>query len=114
LLERLKTLFGDDVTDVRITDRLTDSPACLAIGDMDMSPQLRRVLAASGQPVSDTKPVLEINPAHALVRRLSGENDDVKFADVARVLLDQATLAEGRPLADPGAFVQRLNRLLTG
>jgi molecular chaperone HtpG len=114
LLERLKTLFGDDVTDVRVTDRLTDSPACLAIGDMDMSPQLRRVLAASGQPVSDTKPVLEINPAHALVRRLSGENDDVKFADVARVLLDQATLAEGRPLADPGAFVQRLNRLLTG
>jgi molecular chaperone HtpG len=114
LIERLKKEFADEVADVRATDRLTDSPACLAIGDMDMSPQMRRILSASGQAVPDSAPVLEINPGHALVQRLAREADDAKFADVARVLLDQATLAEGRPLKDPGAFVQRLNRLLTG
>ena len=122
----LKTPFGRQVyavggneraaelSGVRVTERLTDSPACLAIGDMDMSPQMRRILAASGQAAPDSKPVLEINPGHALVQRLDGETDEARFADVARVLLDQATLAEGRALADPGAFVQRLNRLLTG
>jgi len=114
LIERLKAVFGDELSGVRVTERLTDSPACLAIGDMDMSPQMRRILAASGQAAPDSKPVLEINPGHALVQRLDRETDEVRFADVARVLLDQATLAEGRALADPGAFVQRLNRLLTG
>ena len=89
---------------MRVTDRLTDSPACLAIGDFDMGPQMRRILAASGQAVPDAKPILEINPAHPLVQRLDGEQDEAKFADVARVLLDQATLAEGRPLRDPGGF----------
>jgi molecular chaperone HtpG len=113
LIERLKSQFGDEVAGVRVTDRLTESPACLAIGDKDMSPQMRRILAASGQAVPDSKPVLEINPGHALVQRLGRETDEARFADVARVLLDQATLAEGRPLKDPGAFVQRLNRLLS-
>jgi molecular chaperone HtpG len=114
LIERLKKQFGDEVEGVRVTDRLTDSPACLAIGDFDMGPQMRRILAASGQTVPDAKPILEINPAHPLVLRLAAEQDETRFADIARVLLDQATLADGRPLRDPGAFVQRLNRLLTG
>ncbi len=114
LIERLKQQFGDKVESVRVTDRLTDSPACLAIGAMDMGPQMRRILAASGQPVPDSRPILELNPAHALVQRLAQETSDEKFADIAHVLLDQATLAEGQPLQDPGAFVRRLNRLLTG
>jgi molecular chaperone HtpG len=75
---------------------------------------MRRILAASGQAVPDSKPILEINPDHGLVKRLAAEQDEAKFGDFARVLFDQATLAEGRPLKDPGAFVQRLNRLLTG
>jgi molecular chaperone HtpG len=97
---------------VRVTDRLTDSPACLAIGDFELGPQMRRIMAASGQAVPDTKPVLEINPGHPLVGRLSEEKDAQRFEDLARVVLDQATLAEGRPLKDPGGFAQRLNRLL--
>ena len=79
-----------------------------------MGPQMRRILAASGQAVPDARPILEVNPAHPLVQRLASEADEERFGDIARVLLDQATLAEGRPLKDPGAFVQRLNRLLTG
>jgi molecular chaperone HtpG len=114
LLERLQKAFGEDVEKVRLTDRLTDSPACLAMGDLDMGPQMRRILAASGQAVPDARPVLEINPGHALVTRLENEQDEERFADLARVLLDQAMLAEGRPPKDPGAFVRRLNRLLTG
>ncbi|MBM4196768.1 MAG: molecular chaperone HtpG [Gammaproteobacteria bacterium] len=114
LVERLKAVFGDETQDVRVTDRLTDSPACLAFGDFDMGPQMRRILAASGQNVPDSQPILEINPAHALVQRLDAERDEAKFADIARVLFDQAALAEGRALRDPGAFVQRLNRLLVG
>jgi molecular chaperone HtpG len=114
LIERLTKQFGDEVETVRVTDRLTDSPACLAIGDFDMGPQMRRILAASGQAVPDAKPILEVNPAHPLVQRLVAEQDEHRFADVARVLLDQATLADGRPLRNPSAFVQTLNRLLTG
>jgi len=114
LIERLKKELGEEVEDVRVTGRLTDSPACLAIGDFDMGPQMRRILAASGQAVPDARPILEVNPEHPLVKKLEGEAGEAAFADIARVLLDQATLAEGRPLNDPGAFVQRLNRLLTG
>jgi molecular chaperone HtpG len=75
---------------------------------------MRRILAASGQAVPESKPILEVNPGHPLVRRLAAEQDDARFADLARVLLEQATLADGRPLRDPGAFVQRVNRLLLG
>ncbi len=114
LVDRLQKQLGEAVASVRVTDRLTDSPACLAIGDLDMGPQMRRILAASGQAVPDARPILEINPAHPLVQRLGAEQDEPRFADIARVLLDQATLVDGRPLMDPGAFAQRLNRLLTG
>lgn len=112
LVERLKQELGTGVSEVRVTGRLTDSPACLAIGEEDMGPQMRRILAATGQKVPDPQPILEINPAHPLVRRLAAEQDAARFADIAHVLFDQARLAEGGTLPDPGAFVKRLNRLL--
>jgi molecular chaperone HtpG len=77
-----------------------------------MGEQMRRILAASGQQVPDSKPIFEINPEHPLVQRLAAEADDQRFADLADVLFDQASLADGRQLQDPGQFVQRLNRLL--
>ena len=112
LLERLRTELGEEVESVRVTDRLTDAPACLALSDFDMGPQMRRILAASGQSMPDSKPILEVNPAHALVQRFAAEPDSERAADMARVLLDQAMLADGRTLRDPGAFLQRVNRLL--
>jgi molecular chaperone HtpG len=112
LLGRLQELFKGEVEGVRLTDRLTDSPACLAIGDFELGPQMRRIMAASGQAPPDSRPVLEINPGHPLIGRLGEEKDAQRFEDIARVVLDQAALAEGRPLKDPGGFAQRLNRLL--
>ena len=112
LLARLKENFGAEVADVRVTGRLTDSPACLALGEHDLGEQMRRIMAASGQPVPESKPVLEINPTHPLIQQLGRESGEQRFADIARVVIDQATLAEGRPLKDPASFVQRLNRLL--
>ncbi len=114
LLERLKAALGDEVEKVRVSERLTESPACLSMGEFDMGPQLRRILAASGQAVPDARPILEINPAHALLKRLATEQGEARFGDLAQVLFEQALLTEGRPLKDPGAFVQRVNRLLAG
>jgi molecular chaperone HtpG len=111
-LDRLREQLQDEVETVRLTDRLTDSPACLAIGEYDMSDQMRRVMMAAGQPVPESKPTLEINADHPLIRRLAEESDERRFEDLTRVLFDQANLAEGQQLADPGSYVQRLNRLL--
>jgi molecular chaperone HtpG len=112
LIERLKKAFDGKVADVRATTRLTDSPACLVLGEHDMGEQMRRIMAASGQKLPDASPVLEVNPDHPLIRRLSADPEGPQFSDLAHVVLDQAILAEGRPLADPASFVQRLNRLL--
>lgn len=112
LLKRITEVLGEDAKEVRVTQRLTDSPACLVTDQFDMGLQMRRVLEASGQDVPDSKPIFEINPEHTLVQRLDGEADAERFADLTRVLFDQAALAEGRQPQDPGAFVQRLNRLL--
>lgn len=112
LLDRIKAHLGERVAEVRATDRLTESAACLALGEYDMGEQMRKIMAATGQSMPDSKPVLEINPGHALVSRLEAEDDDTRFADLADVLFDQAQLADGRQLEDPAAFVQRLNRLL--
>ncbi|MEE4184621.1 MAG: molecular chaperone HtpG [Gammaproteobacteria bacterium] len=112
LLKRITEVLGDDAKEVRVTQRLTESPACLVTDQYDMGQQMRRVLEASGQAVPDAKPIFEINPQHTLVQRLEGETDAERFADLTRVLFDQAALAEGRQPQDPGAFVQRLNRLL--
>lgn len=112
LVTRLKTALGDQVADVRVSHRLTDSPAILAIGEQDLGLQMRQILEASGQKVPDSKPVFEINPAHSLVEKLDAETDEGRFADLSLILFDQAALAAGDSLKDPAAYVQRLNKLL--
>jgi molecular chaperone HtpG len=111
-LTRVQDRLDGEVERVRLTDRLTDSPACLAIGEYDMGEQMKRIMEAAGQQVPDSKPTFEINFSHPLIQRLQSETDDQRFEDLTRVLFDQASLSEGRQLADPGSYVQRLNRLL--
>ena len=112
LVERLGKVLDSRVAQVRATGRLTDSAACLVVGDHDMGAQMRRIMEAAGQPVPPGKPILEINPAHPLVQMLDKEPDEDRFADLGHVLFEQASLAEGGQLDDPAAYVSRLNRLL--
>ncbi|MCF7750056.1 molecular chaperone HtpG [Bacillus subtilis subsp. subtilis] len=112
LVDRIKTALGDDVADVRVSHRLTDSPAILAIGEQDLGLQMRQILEASGQKVPDSKPVFEFNPGHPLIGKLDQEADAARFDDLSRVLFDQAALAAGDTLKDPAAYVRRLNKLL--
>jgi len=111
LVERLQQALSEQVKEVRVTLRLVDSPACVVVGQNELSPHLLRMLKAAGQEAPDVKPVLEINPEHALVARIRDASDD-EFGDWARLLLDQALLAEGAQIADPAAFVKRMNALL--
>jgi len=111
LVERLQKALEDQVKEVRVTLRLVDSPACVVVGQNELSPHLLRMLKAAGQEAPDVKPVLEINPEHALIARVR-DADDAEFEQWARLLLDQALLAEGAQIADPAAFVKRLNALL--
>ncbi|WP_225763549.1 molecular chaperone HtpG [Stenotrophomonas sp. Marseille-Q4652] len=112
LVSRIKTALGDDVAEVRVSHRLTDSPAILAIGEQDLGLQMRQILEASGQKVPESKPVFEFNPGHPLISKLDNEQDEARFGDLARVLFDQAALAAGDGLKDPAAYVRRLNKLL--
>lgn len=112
LVERITKVLGEAVNEVRISNRLTDSPACLVVGDYDMSANLQRVLKQMGQKAPDIKPVLEVNATHPVVEKMDQEQDEDRFADMSKILLDQATLAEGGQLADPAAFVHRLNKLM--
>ena len=112
LLERAKAALENQVAEVRITHRLTDSPACVVVGDHDMGAQMRRILEAAGQKVPESKPIFELNPDHPLVKKLEQESSDERFGDLAHILFDQANLAEGAQLQDPAAYVQRLNKLL--
>ncbi len=112
LLERMQTALGERASAVRVTNRLTDSPACLVSSEGGLSTNLERLLKAAGQPVPATKPILEVNPAHPVVRRLAAEDDPVKFSNWSQILFDQATLAEGGLIQDPAAFVKRLNELM--
>ncbi len=112
LLERIKEALGERVQEVRVSSRLTDSPACLVVGEYDMSPNLARVLKQMGQKAPETKPVLEINLEHPLVERLEQEQDETLFGDLSWILFDQAALAEGGQLDDPASFVRRLNKLV--
>ena len=114
LLERVKTSLGDRVADVRSSKRLTDSASCLVLGDQEMALHLQRMLQQAGQEVPESKPVLELNPGHPLVDRLSTEEAESRFDDLALVLFEQALLSEGAVLADPADFVRRVNGLLTG
>lgn len=112
LLDRAKAALENQVSEVRITHRLTDSPACVVVGDHDMGAQMRRILEAAGQKVPDSKPIFELNPDHPLVKKLEQEANEERFGDLAHILFDQANLAEGAQLQDPAAYVQRLNKLL--
>ncbi len=112
LIEKIKAALGDQVKEVRVTHRLTDSPACLVAGENDLSGNLERMLKAAGQKTPESKPTLEINPTHGLVTRLKTEKDDMKFNDLVHLLFDQALLAEGGQLNDPASFVKRMNSLL--
>lgn len=112
LVERLKTALGDSVAEVRVSHRLTDSPAILAIGEQDLGLQMRQILEASGQKVPDSKPIFEFNPAHPLIEKLDAEQSDERFGDLSHILFDQAALAAGDSLKDPAAYVRRLNKLL--
>ena len=114
LLERLKQQLGKQVQDVRATNRLSESAACLVLGKHEMGAQMRKLMQSTGQAVPEAQPILEVNPAHPLLVRLAGETDEARFADLALLLVDEAHLAEGGQLEDPGAFVQRLNRILLG
>ncbi|PBJ10706.1 MULTISPECIES: molecular chaperone HtpG [Pseudomonas] len=112
LVERLKTALGESVAQVRVSHRLTDSPAILAIGEQDLGLQMRQILEASGQKVPDSKPIFEFNPAHPLIEKLDNEQSDERFGDLSHILFDQAALAAGDSLKDPAAYVRRLNKLL--
>jgi molecular chaperone HtpG len=112
LLKRVKDALGERVTEVRISERLRESPACLVLGEDDMGEQMRRILAAAGQKAPQAHPVLELNVAHPLVKYLEGISDAGQFGELAQLLYDQAALAEGTQLPNPPEYVQRLNRLL--
>ncbi|MEC4766965.1 molecular chaperone HtpG [Halomonas sp. CUBES01] len=111
LVKRVKEALGEGVQDVKVTHRLTDSPACVVLPEHEMGYQMRRIMEAAGQPLPEVKPILELNPSHSLVARLE-EADDSLFADLAHILLDQAIIAEGGHLDDPAAYVKRLNGVL--
>jgi molecular chaperone HtpG len=112
LTERIGKALGERVKEVRVTLRLTESPACLVADEHDMTAGLQRMLKAAGQKVPMAKPILEINAEHPLVQRLQAETDESRFADFAGVLFDQSLLAEGGQLEDPAGFVKRLNQLM--
>lgn len=111
-VKKVKELLQSSVKDVRLSQRLTDSPACIVLDEQDMSGQMERMLRASGQHVPTQKPILELNPDHRMVKHLKDEQDSARFEDWSRILLDQAILAEGGQLEDPASFVQRFNKLL--
>ena len=111
LMERIKKVLNDKVKDVRITHRLTSSPACLVADENDMGRHLEQILQASGQHIPGSKPILEINPEHLLVDHVKQETDEKRFADWSQILFDQALLSEGGQLEDPAGFVHRLNEV---
>ncbi len=111
LIERMQEALKDDVTEIRVSSRLVDSPACLVTGEHDMSGHLARMMKAMGQTAPESKPILEINVGHALIKRLEGEADE-RFGELARLVLDQAVLLDGGQLNDPAGFVKRMNTLL--
>tara|TARA_R110002020_G_scaffold209073_2_gene414950 strand:+ start:4075 stop:5979 length:1905 start_codon:yes stop_codon:yes gene_type:complete len=112
LVQRIKAVLSESVEDVKVSHRLTDSPAVLVINEDGMGLQMRKILEATGQPAPESKPIMEINPAHPLLEKLDQEQDEARFSDLSHILFDQAALAAGESLQDPGAYVRRLNALL--
>lgn len=112
LINKIKEVLKEDVKDVRLTTRLTDSPSCIVVDEFDMTPQMERIMKAAGQNIAGSKFILELNPKHPLIKILNDETSKEKFSDWAKVLFDQAVLAEGGQLKDPINFVKRFNALL--
>ncbi|MES9928063.1 MAG: molecular chaperone HtpG, partial [Candidatus Thiodiazotropha sp. 6PDIVS] len=112
LLDRMQEILKESVKEIRVSQRLTDSPSCLVVEEHDMSANLARVLKSVGQDAPQTMPIMEINASHPLVERLESESDEERFGDLTKVLFDQAQLAEGGQLDDPASFVRRLNSLM--
>ena len=112
LLKRMKKSLAEQVDDVRVTNRLTDSPACIVLNEQDMAMHMQRILKEAGHDLPSSKPILEINPDHPIVKQLDGEKSKKKFDDWSAILFDQALLAEGGQLEDPAGFVARLNKML--
>lgn len=112
LLERIGTLLKGEVQAVRVTNRLTDSPACLVVGEDDMGAQMRKIMESVGQAVPDNKPFLELNPEHPVIERLNREADETLFEDLTWLVYEQARVAEGRQLKDPSGYVRRINKLM--
>ena len=113
-IKRIQDALGDDVSEVRISHRLTDSPSCLVLGAHEMPVHMQQIMKQAGHDLPDSKPALEVNPEHALVKRMEQETDDGRFGEWSRLLFEQAMLSEGGQLEDPVAFVKRTNSLLTG
>jgi len=114
LIKRIKDTLGEKVENVRISHRLTDSPACLVVGKDDIGMQMRRMLEAAGQAAPEAKRVLEINPTHPLVKKMDKQVDEDRFTDMVEIVYEQAQLAEGTQLQDPAGYVDRINKLLLG
>jgi molecular chaperone HtpG len=112
VLKRVKDALGERVTEVRVASRLTDSPSCLVMGERDLGAAMRRILEAQGQKIPETKPALELNVEHPIVRHLEGVTEEAAFSELAQLLYDQAALSEGGQLVNPADYVRRLNRLL--
>jgi len=112
LLQRIKEALGDRISEVKVSTRLTDTPACLVLAEHDLGAQMRKILAATGQAAPESKPALEVNVGHPLLKRLDATLAEDEFAELALVIHDQAKLAESGSVANPGEFVRRLNRLL--
>lgn len=109
VVEKLQSALADRAKEVRVSSRLVDSPACLVVGDGELTPQMAQMLKAMGQPVPNVKPILEINPTHPLIERLEASSD---FDDLAQVVFDQALLADGGQLDDPAGYLKRIHKLL--
>ena len=112
MVGKIKKALDGKVADVRLSHRLTESPACLVSEAYGMSRTMERILKEVGQNVPGSKPVFEINPNHALISKLKNETDEARFADLTLILFDQAVLSEGGQIDDPAAFVHKLNNLL--
>lgn len=111
-LERVKEVLSEKITNARLTHRLTDTPACVVVGEHDMGAQMAQIMKAAGQAVPDTKPTFELNPEHALVKRIEDEQDEEAFSEWVHLLFEQALLSERGQLDDPATFTSRLNRML--
>jgi len=112
LVKRMKEALEEKVEEVRVTNRLTDSPACIVLNEHDMAMHMQRILKEAGHAMPSSKPILEINPDHPIVQKLDAEKSKKKFADWSDILFDQALLAEGGQLEDPASFVAKLNKML--